>query len=183
MLQDSKSSCIHKRLLFHDIEKVGFFDASICYPKLYYGKGNGNSLQYSCLENPVDRGAWWAAVHGVAQSRTWLTRLSSSSSSRVGLKWIIKNLWVILQFQSPNFYFAGTRVGIWFLFDQLYDIMWKTGTSFFDALEKGLVFSTGCLIWACDWTTYMNTINWTFELSKAQNLGYAIIYSYEFEAN
>ena len=30
------------------------------------GKGNGNPLQYSCLENPVDRGAWWAAVHGVA---------------------------------------------------------------------------------------------------------------------
>ena len=34
------------------------------------GEGNGNPLQYSCLENPVDRGAWWAAVHGVAQSRT-----------------------------------------------------------------------------------------------------------------
>ena len=32
------------------------------------GEGNGNPLQYSCLENPVDRGAWWAAVHGVAQS-------------------------------------------------------------------------------------------------------------------
>ena len=36
------------------------------------GEGNGNPLQYSCLEYPVDRGAWWAAVHGVAQSRTWL---------------------------------------------------------------------------------------------------------------
>ena len=36
------------------------------------GEGNGNSLQYSCLENPVDRGAWWAAVHGVAESRTRL---------------------------------------------------------------------------------------------------------------
>ena len=33
------------------------------------GEGNGNPLQYSCLENPVDRGAWWAAVCGVAQSR------------------------------------------------------------------------------------------------------------------
>ena len=40
------------------------------------GEGNGNPLQYSCLENPVDRGAWWAAVHGVAQSRTRLKRLS-----------------------------------------------------------------------------------------------------------
>ena len=42
------------------------------------GEGNGNPLQYSCLENPRDRGAWWAAVHGVAQSRTRLKRLSSS---------------------------------------------------------------------------------------------------------
>ena len=33
------------------------------------GEGNGNPLQYSCLENPVDRGAWWAVVYGVAQSR------------------------------------------------------------------------------------------------------------------
>ena len=37
------------------------------------GEGNGNPLQYSCLENPMDGGAWWAAVHGVAQSRTWLS--------------------------------------------------------------------------------------------------------------
>ena len=33
------------------------------------GEGNGNSLQYSCLENPMDRGAWWATVYGVAKSR------------------------------------------------------------------------------------------------------------------
>ena len=46
------------------------------------GEGNGNPLQCSCLENPRDGGAWWAAVYGVAQSRTRLKRLSSSSSSR-----------------------------------------------------------------------------------------------------
>ena len=40
------------------------------------GEGNGSPLQYSCLENPVDRGAWWAAVHRVAQSRTPLKQLS-----------------------------------------------------------------------------------------------------------
>ena len=45
------------------------------------GEGNGNPLQCSCLENPRDGGAWWAAVYGVAQSQTWLKRLSSSSSS------------------------------------------------------------------------------------------------------
>ena len=37
------------------------------------GEGNGNLLQYSCLENPMDRGAWWAIVHGVAKSRTRLS--------------------------------------------------------------------------------------------------------------
>ena len=36
-------------------------------------EGNGNPLQYSCLENPMDEGAWWAAVHGVSRSRTRLT--------------------------------------------------------------------------------------------------------------
>ena len=46
------------------------------------GEGNGNPLQCSCLENPRDGRAWWAAVDGVAQSRTRLNRLSSSSSSR-----------------------------------------------------------------------------------------------------
>ena len=44
------------------------------------GEGNGNSLQCSCLENPRDGGAWWAAVYGVSQSRTRLKWLSSSSS-------------------------------------------------------------------------------------------------------
>ena len=43
-------------------------------------RGNGSPLQYSCLENPRDRGAWWAAVYGVAQNLTRLKRLSSSSS-------------------------------------------------------------------------------------------------------
>ena len=47
------------------------------------GEGNSYPLEYSCLENPRDRGAWWAALYGVAQSRTRLKRLSSSSSNRV----------------------------------------------------------------------------------------------------
>ena len=44
------------------------------------GEGNGNPLQYSCLENPRDRGAWWVAIYGVTQSRTQLKWLSNSSS-------------------------------------------------------------------------------------------------------
>ena len=46
------------------------------------GEGNGNPLQCSCLENPRDGGAWWAAIYGVAQSQTQLTWLSSNSMSR-----------------------------------------------------------------------------------------------------
>ena len=46
---------------------------------LCIGEGNGNPLQCSCLENPRDGGAWWAAIYGVAQSRTQLKRLTSTS--------------------------------------------------------------------------------------------------------
>ena len=56
------------------------------------GEGNGNPLQCSCLENPGDRGAWWAAIYGIAQSRTRLKWLSSSSSNEDLLKtWHVKS--------------------------------------------------------------------------------------------
>ena len=48
------------------------------------GEGNGTPLQYSCLENPMDRGAWWAAVHGIAKSRT---RLSDSTFTFSFMHW------------------------------------------------------------------------------------------------
>ena len=57
------------------------------------GEGNGNPLQCSCLENPRDGGAWWAAVYGVAWSRTRLKRLSSSSSKRQ----ILRFCWHLFQ--------------------------------------------------------------------------------------
>ena len=66
------------------------------------GEGNGNPLQCSCLENPRDVGAWWTAVYGVAQSRTRLKRLSSSSSSvwdatvSFGAKCAVSKTWGIL---------------------------------------------------------------------------------------
>ena len=53
------------------------------FPLSCIGEGNSNPLQCSCLESPRDGGAWWAAVYGVAQSRTRLKRLSSSSSSKM----------------------------------------------------------------------------------------------------
>ena len=43
------------------------------WPELKFGEGNGNPLQYFCLENPMDRGAWWATVHWVAKSWTPLS--------------------------------------------------------------------------------------------------------------
>ena len=45
------------------------------------GEGNGKPLQYSCLENPMDGGAWWATVHGVSKSRTWLNDFTFTHSS------------------------------------------------------------------------------------------------------
>ena len=60
----------------HMTERLHFHFSLSCI-----GEGNGNPLQCSCLENPRDGGAWWAAVYGFAQSRTRLKRLSSSSSS------------------------------------------------------------------------------------------------------
>ena len=60
------------------------------------GEGNGNPLQCSCLENPRDEGAWWATVYGVAESRTRLKRLSSSSSK--------------LQLPTPHFNHQNLRV-------------------------------------------------------------------------
>ena len=69
------------------------------------GEGYSNPLQCSCLENPRDWGAWWASVNGVAQSRTWLKQLSSSSISIIPLRGftvmsIVINVWYLM-FQWP----------------------------------------------------------------------------------
>ena len=51
--------------------QVSLIGSQSCDPLSYTGgEGNGNPLQYSCPENPMDRGAWWAAVHGVVKSQT-----------------------------------------------------------------------------------------------------------------
>ena len=65
------------------------------------GEGNGNPLQCSCLENPRDGGAWWAAVYGVAQSQTQLKWLSSSSSN-ILLSMVVQQRVVILEFSQEK---------------------------------------------------------------------------------
>ena len=72
-------------------EQLHFYFALSCI-----GEGNGNPLQCSCLENPRDRGAWWAAVYGVSQSQTRLKWLSSSSSR--ALTNFIVNLAILLPY-------------------------------------------------------------------------------------
>ena len=60
-----------------DLEKLVNIDNYVLILYLHSAyEGNGTPLQYSCLENPMDRGAWWAAVHGVAKSRTRLSNFT-----------------------------------------------------------------------------------------------------------
>ena len=70
------------------------------------GEGNGNPLQCSCLENPRDGGAWWAAVYGVTQSQTQLKQLSSSSSSIYIYDCGVR-LWEISIMSFRKFYIRG----------------------------------------------------------------------------
>ena len=67
---------------------------SVTFNILILGERNGNPLQCSCLENPRDGGAWWAAVYGVTQSRARLKRLSSSSSSKGAKAIRVEEMWV-----------------------------------------------------------------------------------------
>ena len=85
------------------------------------GEGNGNPLQCSCLENPRDGGAWWAAVYGVTQSRTWLKQLSSSSSiHQYKIKKFFKRWNVSVSRYSLGYVHTGTSpcsVELYFFFN------------------------------------------------------------------
>ena len=78
------------------------------------GEGNGNPLQCSCLENPRDGGAWWAAVCGVAQSRTWLKWLSKQA---------IVNLQCYVSFRCAEKWFGYTYINILLFFFKFFPII------------------------------------------------------------
>ena len=95
-------------------------------------EGNGNPLQYSCLENTMDRGAWQDTVHGVAKRWTWLKQLSSSSSSSTQSRaslvaQMVKNLLAIQE--------------TW---------VWSLGGE--DPLEKEMATRSSILAWRILWT-------------------------------
>ena len=72
------------------LDKLSLYTVTFISGVLYFisGEGNGNPLQYSCLENPMDWGAWWAAVHGVARVRhDWVTSLSLFTFMHWRSKW------------------------------------------------------------------------------------------------
>ena len=74
------------------------------------GEGNDNPLHCSCQENPRDRGAWWAAIYGVAQSRTWVKQLSSSSSGTTMV--VIIHLPKLIDSTTPRVY-CNINYGWW----------------------------------------------------------------------
>ena len=81
-----------------DIRDTGWIPGSGRSP----GRGSGYPLQYSCLENPMDRGAWWATVHGVSKSQTWLKRLSMHTS-----KCALARRTALAKYHHCKSYFAG----------------------------------------------------------------------------
>ena len=107
-----------------------------------YGEGDGNPLQCSCLENPRDGRAWWAAIYGVAQSWTRLKRLSSSSIDTLKASLVaqmVKNLPALQETQVQSLGRA-------------------------DSLEKGMANNSSILAWRIPWTEWQR-------LGEVQSMG------------
>ena len=79
------------------------------------GEGNGNPLQCSCLENPRDGGAWWAAVYGVTQSRTWLKWLSLAAIWQQLISFFLLQLSAVMSITSLLVLFPVTVLSIYTL--------------------------------------------------------------------
>ena len=131
-----------------------------------FGEGNGNPLQCSCLENPRDGRAWWAAIYGVTRSRTWLKWLSSSSSSSSSIyrSFVYLGRFIPKYFREGN----GTPLQYSCLENPMDGGAWKavvhgvaegrtwlsdfTFTSHFHALEKEMTAHSSVLAWRIRWT-------------------------------
>ena len=122
------------------------------------GEGNGNPFQYSCLENSRDRGAWWAAVYGVAQSRTWLKQLSSSSSRASLVAKRVKRLTVMQETWVPSLgrvdplekeiathsSILAREIPWWAIFHRVATSRtWLRNFTFFLSLVRGTALDTG----------------------------------------
>ena len=128
---------------------------------LCIGEGNGNPLQCSCLENPRDGGAWWASFYGVAQSRTRLKQLSSSSSNTQMEKAVATHsstlAWKIHWTEEPGGLqsMGSLKVGHdWVTSLSLFTFMhwrrrWQPTPVFLPGESQGRQSLVGFLLWGC----------------------------------
>ena len=173
----------------HFTENIAFTIYFVCYsfniesPSQPYGEGKGNPLQCSCLEIPRDRGTWWAAICWVAQSRTRLKRLSSSSSNRHYWKVLRPCLQMFcLQFSHWAIcqVFLSMLCSLFFLIaaKTTQHVGWRYVGEGSSAVTSALLW-WGCWLWAGDGVGGSNHVGnpWTFsplgcEPKIAQNLVY-----------
>ena len=111
---------------------------------LFIGEVNGNPLQCSCLENPRDGWAWWAAVYGVAQSWTRLKRLSSSSSSKYSSTSEMTDIQLSRQSGKKKIIYEQTSFPVWImcLGSQSVYNCWR-GTFVKDSIKSCILFLLG----------------------------------------
>ena len=108
------------------------------------GEGNGNPLQCSCLENPRDGGAWWAAVYGVAQSRIRLKQCSSSSYEYYKSLMQIYIYFSLLLCKYQRMELMGCRVDLCLILKRNWKIIHQSG--FYFILSKSMYDSCKCSI-------------------------------------
>ena len=120
-----------------DVRDAGSVPGSERFP----GGGHGNPLQYSCLKNPVDRGAWWATVHRVANSWIWLKRLGTHTHTPL--------LLCCSTFFSIHSCLRCFIVkGCWFLSKSFFCLNW----------DDRVFFTFILLMW---YTTFTDYVSWT----------------------
>ena len=124
------------------------------------GEGNGSSLQCSCLENPRDGGAWWAAGCGVAQSRTRLKRLSSSTHHFWRRKWQPTPVFLLGKSNGPRSLVSYSpwgreeldtteRLHFHFSFSVHWRRKWQPTPVFLPGESQGQQSLVGCCLWGC----------------------------------